>query len=99
MVQFDVSTQPIYFIRFYRGEVNETTKRIPVFDLADAKSRLQDELRDRFENHSGRGMPPLIADIVDEAGDQLVVARYVAPGRVDTFELNAEKTAVRRVKD
>jgi hypothetical protein len=99
MVQFDVPKQPIYFVRFYRSEANETTKGSPVFDLAEAKNRLKDELRDRFENHQGRGKPPLMADIVDEGGDQLLVARYVAPGRIDAFELNADKTAVRRVKD
>ncbi|HVR92043.1 MAG TPA: hypothetical protein VHG29_13260 [Novosphingobium sp.] len=99
MAQFDVSTQQIYFTRFYRGDPDESTTRTPVFDLADAKDRLKDELRERFENHQARGKPPLMADIIDEDGNQLLVARYVAPDRIDVFELNTEMTAVRRVKD
>ena len=99
MVKFDTVAPPIYFLRFYRNVAGDTTKRLPVFDLAEAKDGLRDALRDRFENHSGDGKPPLMADIIDEAGDQLFVARYVAPNRIDAFELNATKTSVRRVKD
>jgi len=40
-----------------------------------------------------------MADIIDENGDQLLVARYLAAGRVDCFELNTKKTAVRAVRD
>ena len=99
MVEFDNPAGPLFFIRFYRGDPDADTKRIPVFDLEDAKARLRGELRERVVEHSGRGKPPITADIIDETGDQLMVARFVSEDRIDAFELAPDKSSVKRITE